>query len=682
MATSIPVSEMVSARRAVVAQFTILSKVTPSHISNVLVANGITNPTTGKPYSRQTIRADLREARKHLSETKPSPAVTTSPNGVRTFRRPISEMIGRWTLTKPLWNARVLLNIDTVFQDYIFLDALRRGKAPGYEIGAMYCLPIAQTIASHVLGDGVSASLMADAVSPKMMKIQEAYPLSEADGKPTRNLKNAQSPSTRKPVTGKGQPPPGKPGFGAAPGNITPMVPRAKPNPDANTPVAWTNAQIKRFFERYQGFIQSVTVDKYCLGNQYAIVNPDCTLAVISPETVTVEYSAADYRRPIRYIIRTKMEKCRVEDIYEADKRTVIYHYYDERGTVTQEYENLIGRIPIVHFVCDRSANEIYGRPIYEAAIPLMRNYDDLMFNMTEGVKVIGNPIPVFEGLDNPEESKKLNSDAVDYIDDEGNTQTEYVTKFDRTAGLWIGKGGKAHMLSPQVGFTKDSLDVLRQYFLLLFNHARIPEFMVGGAIDSSKASAETQLPPFLQYIKFRRLEMQGEGADPVLGIDANGGLLELVDIWLRTYKLLNPTIVVGPVRIDWPSIDIEDNLLKYQWGTFLSSTGKISDEDLVAMPGYWPNSAEVVARAAGKKTRQPTFDDYEAKLNKARLQAAQGGLLPPSVDAKGRPYSTDYLPYPLEDDDGYARDELPNTPDVYNPFGPIMWQGEFSGSP
>lgn len=674
MATNVPIAEITAKRREQVSLLSSAGK-SPRQIRQELSKQGFVNPNTGKPFSRQTINADLSQI------AKPPGGVTVMPNGIKVFRRPLSETIGQWTYVKPLWNARILLNVDSTWRDYVFLDALRRGTAPGYEIGGLFCLPIAQTIASHVLGDGISASLMDSAISAKdtKIKIHEAAPLSEADGKPTRNLKNAQSPALKKPVgpAGKSQQPGGK-----VPIPFAPPPPVAKPNPDADSPVAWTNAQIKRFLERYQGFIQGVTVDKYCFGNQYAIVNPDCTLAIISPETVTVEYSAADYRRPIKYIIRTKMEKCRVEDIYEADKRTIIYHYYDERGTVTQEFENLIGRIPIVHFVCDRSANEIYGRPIYEAAIPLMRNYDDLMFNMTEGVKVVANPIPTFEGLDNPEESKKLNSDEIPYTDAEGNAQVDTVTRIDRTAGLWLGKGAKAHMLSPQVGFTKDSLDVLRQYFLLLLNHTRIPEFVWGGAIDSSKASAETQLPPFLQYIKFRRLEMQGEGADPNLGIEANGGLLELIDIWLRTYKLLNPAIVVGPVRIDWPSIDLEDNLLKYQWGTFLAGTNKISDEDLIAMPGYWPNPAEIVARAAGQKKRSPKFDDYEAKLNKARLQAAQGSLLPPPEDAKGRPYTTDYLPWPLDQygNDEVDHEDLPNTPDMYEPFGPAFWQHQFSG--
>lgn len=680
MKSSLSATDITSKRREQVAVLSAAGK-TPRQIHKE-ISGKFRNPNTGKPFSRKTINTDLAEIAR-------PPGGVHYERGMKVFRRPLAETIGQWTYVKPIWYARILLNTDATWKDYVFLDALRRGTAPGYEIGGLFCTPIAQTIASHVLGDGISASLMDSGIPAKEMKfsLNEAaiaeLGIAEADGKPTRNLKNAQSPSLRKPATnGKNGNAPGAPtngnGNGKQPLQIMPPAPRAKPNPDADSPVAWTNAQIKRFLERYQGFIQQVTVDKYCFGNQFVVVNPDATLAVISPETVTVQYSASDYRRPIRYIIRTKMEKCRVEDIYEADKRTVKYHYYDERGTVTEEYENLIGRIPIVHFVCDRSANEIYGRPIYEAAIPLMRNYDDLMFNMTEGVKVIGNPIPTFEGLDNPEASKQLNSQQVNYTDEDGNIQTQWVTRFDRNAGLWLGRGGSSKMLAPQVGFTKDALDVLRQYFLLLLNHTRIPEFVWGGAINSSKASAETQLPPFLQYIKFRRLEMQGEGADPALGIEASGGLLELLDIWLRTYKLLNPAIVVGPVRVEWPAIDLEDNLLKYQWGTFLASLNKISDEDLVAMPGYWSNPAEIVARAAGQKQRPPQFDQYEEKLRKARLQAAQGGLLPPPVDEEGQPFSTDYVTPDFAD--GLHSPTPPNTPDPYNPFGPLFWQHQFSG--
>lgn len=619
------VAEMTSKRRTLVSELVAAGK-TKLQIVNELRSQGVVNPRTGKSYSRQTITGDMAQVAQ-----RPKVEII---NGFRVFRRPVAETIGQYTLTKPLWNARILLNIDTTWKDYVFWDALRRGTAAGYQIGGLFCMPIAQTIASHVLGDGISASLVESAIPKSLTSVHQ-------DGKPTKNLKAVQKQSVA-------------------------AAPTAKPNPDAGSDIAYTNAQLKLFLERNQGFIQTVQVDKYCFGNQYAIVNPDCTLAIISPETVTVEYSASDYRHPLAYIIRTKLQTARVEDIYTAEKRILIVHYYDARGTVRHEYENLIGRIPIVHFVCDRSANEIYGRPVYEPALPVMRSYDDLIYKTIEGVELLGNPIPVFEGLDNPQETKMLNSDAVTYTDIDGNEQTEYVTRFDRNAGLYIGKGGSAKMLNPPVGFTKDSLDTLRQLFLLLLNHTRIPEFIWGGAIASSKASAETQMPPFMQYIKFRRLEAEGEGADPALGIEARGGLLELIDIWLRTYKLLNPAIVVGPVKIEWPELDIQNGQLKFQWGSYLNATGKISDEDVVALSGYWDDPASVVARAAGKKIRPPQFDGYDAKLNKARLEAMQDSLLPPDDD--GRPFSTDYVSPDLGGED------------AYNPFGALQWQNMFSG--
>jgi hypothetical protein len=627
MANSAMISEMTVKRRSMVAEMAIAG-LPRNEIVNQLRTLGIVNPRTGKSYSRQTIAGDIQSALR--------PSNVEIINGKRVFRRQVSETIGQWTYTKPLWNSRILLNVDTTFKDYIFFDALRRGTAAGYQIGGLFCMPIAQTLASHLLGNGISASLVTSAIPKKSTSVHE-------DGKQTKNLKASQKQAVA-------------------------AAPKAKPSPDAGSDIAYTNAQLKLFLERNQGFIQTIQVDKYCFGNQYAIVNPDCTLAIISPETVTVQYSASDYRRPLRYIIRTKMQQARVEDIYTDEKRTLIIHYYDERGTVINEYENLIGRIPIVHFVCDRSANEIYGRPVYEAALPVMRSYDDLIYKTIEGVELIATPIPVFEGLDNPKETKDLNSDAVTYVDVDGNEQTEYVTRFDRNAGLYIGKGGSAKMLSSPVGFTKDSLDTLRQLFLLLLNHTRIPEMIWGGAIASSKASAETQMPPFIQYIKFRRLEAEGEGADPALNIPARGGLLELIDIWLRTYKLLNPAIVVGPVKIEWPELDIQNDQLKFQWGSFLSATGKISDEDLVGLSGYWDDAAAVVARAAGKQVRPAQFDGYDARLNKARLEAMRAEQNPP--DDNGTPYSTDYVSPDLGGED------------TYDPFGALQWQHMFTGAP
>jgi hypothetical protein len=166
---------------------------------------------------------------------------------------------------------------------------------------------------------------------------------------------------------------------------------------------------------------------------------------------------------------------------------------------------------------------------------------------------------------------------------------------------------------------------MMRQLFLLMLHHMRIPEFMWGGAVQSSKSSAEAQLPPFIQYIKYQRLQFEGQGADPVLGILASGGLLELVDVWLRMYKLLNPAIVLGTARVHWPEIDIQDNTLKFQWGQFLAMAGYINGEEALRMSSYFDDPAETFAQAQGNIKDLPDFDKFASQLKVEALNAARG---------------------------------------------------------
>lgn len=626
------VSSFASSKR--LNSMTAASKLIPDILSELNQQN-IKNPRTGKPYSSRTIYADL------------------------------AETIGVWSYVKPNWQARVLLNIDSVAKDVVFWDSLRRGLAPGFEVsGPSFCLPATQTITSYVYGKGITAHLMETAVNAAdaRQRVNEAA-ISEANGKPLQNKRNAVKSSLT-------------------------ALPKAKPNPNNDDRVAWTNLQIQNMLKRNQAFLLAATVDLYCLGNQYIVINPDCTFSIASPETVTVEYSASDYRRPLRVIITTKTQTAKVQDTYTDTQRTVTIQYYDARGTQVHEYENLIGRIPIVHWPNDRSANEIYGRPIYEAGLPIMWRYDNLINNIIEGVTLLGTPIPAFVGLDNPEQTKQLNSEQYNYLDENGTQQTGWITRLDRQTGLYLGKGGDAKMLSTNVGFTKDSLDALRQLFLLWLNQTHIPELIWGGAINSSKASAETQMPPFIQYINFRRLMLEGQGADPALGIEANGGLLELIDIWLRTYKLLNPNIVVAPVHIEWPEVDIMNDQLRYMWGTYLSGTGKITDETTLRMSGYVKDPAAEVMKAAGKKVRPPQFDEYESKLRVARLEALKRSVDPGDDD--GPPFSTDYVT-PMIDllKGGNANatnqvamhqhaDGAAMTGDEFDVNGPLFWLGMY----
>ncbi len=550
----------------------------------------------------------------------------------------VAEIIGQWTLVRPFWSARILISKDTTWPDFVFWDALRRGKAPGYEIGGLFATPIAQTVASYVVNDGMSASLMdsVTADAPKNTSVHE-------DGKRTKDLKAVKA------------------------------LPPARPGGSDGSALGYTNMQLRRMMEREQGFFMSTIIDAYGLSEQYVFINPDGTFSVASPETVTCEYSASDYRRLLKVIVKTKYQGAIVTDEYTDDRRRVTIKYYDSREPVFQDFENLIGRIPMVHFAVDRGPNEIHGRVLYEAALPLMRRYDDLIYKTCDGVELLGNPTPAFTGLDNPSETLALNSTQQTYIDEQGNQQTRNLLRFDRNLAIILGKGGDVKMVAPPVGFTKDSLDVLRQLFLLLFSHARIPEFMVGAAIPSSKASTETQLPPFIKYINFRRLQLEGEGADSALGIEARGGFLALIDIWLRTMKLLNPSIVVGPVKMEWSEIDAADALIKYQYVTYFNSTGKVTDEDAIAASNIWDDPAAVVARAQGKPQRHPNYDQYDEQLKQARLEAAQKSMAPDNDD--GKPFTTDYVTLGVK-----PNKMQPGQSNEYSIVGPQVWEGEPGG--
>ena len=645
-------TEVANERRAIVGAMARTGKGV-SEIVKAVKNQGIVNPKTGKAYSRQTILSDMAY---HASITS------------QTRSRPLSETIGVWSYVKPYWNARVLLNVDTSFKDYIFYDSLRRGQAAGLQIsGPSFCLPAVQTITSYCFGKGVNAHLMESAIPQAETKAVHETNIREANGKPTQNKKNA---------------------LGGGKISSLNILPKPKPVPNATDRVAWTNLQLSMMLRRNMGFFVAQTIELLSLGNVYIIINPDCTFSVASPETVTVEYSASDYRRVLRVIITTKMQNAKVQDVYTDDKRVLTVNYYDkDKEPEVYEYENLIGRIPIVHWTNDRTTNEIYGRPIYEAGLPVMYMYDALIQNIMEGVTLLGTPIPSFENLDDPTATKQANSTPVPYTDEAGNQQTEWVLNMNRQTGLFLGKGGQSKMLSTNVGFTKDSLDSLRQLFLLWLNQTHIPELIWGGAIAASKASTDSQMPPFIQYINMRRLMLEGQGADAALGIEARGGLLEVIDLWLRTYKLLNPDIVVAPVKLEWPEIDLVGDQWKYMWGSFLRGTGDITPETAVKMSGYVDDPAGEVMKAAGKQPRVPQFDDYDEKLRDARLKAAKASGEPPDPNEI---WSSDYTsimldqkggntvlgqPLTTKPDPGHEGEASDPSPDrEWQIIGPLAW--------
>jgi hypothetical protein len=318
----------------------------------------------------------------------------------------------------------------------------------------------------------------------------------------------------------------------------------------------YTNMLLSKFLRRIHGLLIKFLEDLYALGDMYIIVNPDGSLSMPSPETVDVEYDPLDYRRPIRFRVTTSLSKATVIDDYTAQGRTMVIKWAatEDRQAheETRKFENLTGRIPVIHFANDRSGNEIFGRPVYEALFRVFGRYDDLVEKGLDGAELLGNPIPAFEGVEDIDETIEANADPNDAITDPVTGETHPVINWHRLQAIFVGKGGRFDYKSPRQNFTSDVREMLKLLFLLVLEFTRIPEAVWGGELTSSRSTAVEQMKNFYNHIRARRIALEGAGGDEELGAEPRGGLLELIDVWLRTVALTDRRVKVGDITMYW----------------------------------------------------------------------------------------------------------------------------------
>lgn len=504
--------------------------------------------------------------------------------GRRRSQHRIKEIIGRISFqTQNFWqNLRTLSGFSTIDEtvpDYEFWDKLRRGQAQGYRIAGLFAKPIAEINASWVIGAGVSAEL----------------------------------------VEG--------PDEDAAEGD----------------PLLYTNTVIKRFMHRMRRTFLTLLIDLYGLADQYVIVNADGSISIPSPETVNAEYARLDYRKLERVTITTRLDRLVLTDEYRADGRTVKIKTADltlftellaqgwqssnEPDTVFLEFENLIERLPVVHFANDRGTNETHGRVIYEGLLPLLFRYDGSINKGLDAADLMSNPIPVFEGLEDVDEFLELNAEPTDemYTDELGEERSRVRIMFDRLATIILGKGGKFSFAGPQSGFTNDLKAMGKWMFLLILDYTRIPEAIWGNELSSARASAQEQLKTFYMHINGRRLALEGDGADDLIEAQAEGGILEVLDIWLRTRRLLDRKIVVAPVRAIWPELGETNDEMNLKWADSMHDKGVIRDRTHVAISGRIDDPDDEVERAR-EEGDEKAKQNEQSQIDKAVDDAFAAG--------------------------------------------------------
>ena len=515
-------------------------------------------------------------ARKSVVTTKADNSnvnAASAPNGQEPGGTPpasVREIIGRTVFdTTPIWKMQIARTYDSSQVDYGFWDRLRHGLADGYSLGALFCKPLTQILASWVVGGELKLRLMKSSPIPPHLMAQ----------------------------------------------------PAATPEEVLSDPVAYTNDLLHRFWNHVRSMMMRVVEDLYALGDQYLVVNPDTSITVMSPETAEINYADDDPETIVSYVFTVKTKDRTIKQTYTKDERivetTITSRSSTSRPTV-ERYPNLIGRIPVVHLSCDKSVNERYGRPVYYSLLALFARYDDLLSKALDGAELIGNPIPTFFGMKNINEVIDANEaqDQDTYTDKDGNVAVRTVMRFDRNPVVFVGEGGDFAFRGPDPMFPEAVRSMLKSLFYLILDHTRIPEFMWGGAIASSKASAEVQVPPFALYIEGRRLQLEGIAADDVLGVEARGGLLELVDVWLRTRALSDKKVVVGSVHIRWPDLTEMDETLRLNWVKLLAGLGMLTEETTVGQAGIVDDPhSEVTAAHEQLRARRLAREEDQAEV-------------------------------------------------------------------
>jgi hypothetical protein len=315
-------------------------------------------------------------------------------------------------------------------------------------------------------------------------------------------------------------------------------------------------------------------------------------------------------------------------DQYTATLRTIaiknitsatldtMYGTIESQATLTLEYDNPLGVIPVTSFHGRRSANETNGRVVYADDILLLSRYDDLTNKGIDAAALMGTPIPVWSNVTDVEEEKAALETETGHLDAEGNAET--AIDFDPNAGIIT--TGNFDFKSPGAGFTQDIRDMLKLLFLLILEEHQIPETVWGGELGQARATSVEQMKTFHAMIEGFRTDLEGTFAPDKGRIE---GLQGLVSVWLRTKALTDKKLVVDALALDWPALAMMDEKLMFEKVKYLGDTGRLSDVTVVDV-------LDVV-------------EDPEGEVEKAKAE----------IDANRDPFDADIDEGLADEDDG-----------------------------
>ena len=235
---------------------------------------------------------------------------------------------------------------------------------------------------------------------------------------------------------------------------------------------------------------------------------------------------------------------------------------------------NRLGEIPIVHLAWQRDADEVYGHSWFEPIFRKWAAYHDISRSSYAGVRVMGNPVLAIDGLDDPESTMERDRDR--------NLSALLGGNVVKGSGMDIwysGRGGTTRFVAPPPFMDNISI-AFRAIFLDTLHYLGIPEFVWGGAIASSKASAEAQLPGFVLTVQGWRAWLEPS-------------LMKLLRLWNLSSSLAQEQPLAETLSIEWPPVLAEDPVEQRERISFALQSGLIRRETALAQLGIVTDPAE-----------------------------------------------------------------------------------------
>lgn len=302
------------------------------------------------------------------------------------------------------------------------------------------------------------------------------------------------------------------------------------------------NARAEKRLNEWWGKSHSKIVrawkEALALGDCYLVVNGDMSLTVVPPNMMTPFPDPDDYSKPFGWRLSRKIphpiqidKSQTVEDWFFPDVR---YHVVrDGNGMIVgeaQKYPNPIGRVPVIKVSNLKGADEFFGRPEGAALLNLLVRYNDVLETALLGNIRQGRPTPVINSMGTMAQVtafwEQFGRRETRTDPDTGEATTYYVIDFDPDTLMTLGGDAEFKYEAPG-SFSQDTVNLLEIMFYLILQHSQVPEFIWGAAIGSSKASAESQIEPFVKWILKRRGEAMGWVSE----------LMEVVTAYMSYYE-------------------------------------------------------------------------------------------------------------------------------------------------